>query len=210
MPQKAWVTGEEVLAADFNTYLQNQVVPAFTTTAQRDSQWTTPPAGALCVTVDTNTLWQRVAGAWQKPVSLPQGRLGHATTATDTTVTAVTPTYTQIAGLSVPVTVAANRYIMLRFQVGQAFWNTGTPGLMEFRVAQDGDQATKVAERGFYWWPGTSAGSAMPPAWTGIVTPTAGAHTYTVWCAQAGAGLSVTFYGSNYTNKLIVEDIGGF
>ena len=65
MPQKAWAIGEEVLAADFNTYLQNQCVPAFTNVAQRDAQWAAPPNGGLCVTVDTNTLWQRIGGVWQ-------------------------------------------------------------------------------------------------------------------------------------------------
>ena len=65
MPQKSWAVGEEVLAADFNTYMQNQVVPQFTNVAQRDSQWSAPPTGAMCVTVDTNALWYRTSGgAW--------------------------------------------------------------------------------------------------------------------------------------------------
>ena len=64
MAQKTWAVGEEVLAADMNTYLQNQVVPQFTNTAQRDSQWPSPPNGAECVTTDTNTRWQRIAGVW--------------------------------------------------------------------------------------------------------------------------------------------------
>src|SRR5262245_46535677 len=64
MPQKVWAVGEEVLAADFNTYVQQQTVPAFPNTATRDTQWTSPPNGAVCVTTDTYTLWMRQAGAW--------------------------------------------------------------------------------------------------------------------------------------------------
>jgi hypothetical protein len=64
MPQKSWAVGEEVLAADFNTYLQNQVVPQFGTNALRDSLWPAPPNGAVCITTDTNTKWQRIAGVW--------------------------------------------------------------------------------------------------------------------------------------------------
>jgi hypothetical protein len=64
MPQKTWVVGEEVLAADFNSYVQQQVVPQFPNTATRDSEWTAPPDGALCVTTDTYTTWMRQAGAW--------------------------------------------------------------------------------------------------------------------------------------------------
>jgi len=66
MPQKTWVVGEEVLAADFNSYVQDQVVPAFPNVAARDAQWTAPPDGALAVTTDTNQLWQRIGGAWAK------------------------------------------------------------------------------------------------------------------------------------------------
>lgn len=64
MPQKTWAVGEEVLAADFNTYVQNQVVPVFATEAQRDAQWTSPPNGAQCLTLDAFTVWVRQAGAW--------------------------------------------------------------------------------------------------------------------------------------------------
>lgn len=69
MPQKTWAVGEEVLAADFNTYLQNQVVPVFTSTAQRDSQWPSPPDGAHCVVIASgiSTLYRRIAGVWYTP-----------------------------------------------------------------------------------------------------------------------------------------------
>lgn len=65
MPTKTWVVGEEVLAADFNTYVQQQVVPTFSNTAARDA-WTSPPNGARCVTLDTYTGWERRAGAWKR------------------------------------------------------------------------------------------------------------------------------------------------
>src|SRR5262245_19395364 len=64
MPQKVWAIGEEVLAADFNAYVQQQVVPVFTNVAQRDAQWAAPPTGALCVTADTLTVWQYTGAAW--------------------------------------------------------------------------------------------------------------------------------------------------
>ena len=64
MPQKTWAVGEEVLAADFNTYVQNQVVPQFPTTAARDAAWVAPPDGAVCVTTDKGAVWRRKAGAW--------------------------------------------------------------------------------------------------------------------------------------------------
>jgi len=89
MPQKTWVIGEEVLATDFNTYVQNQVVPRFATVAARDAAWpaATAGAGAVCTTTDTGTLWVVVAAAWTA--------IG---TATPWTQVAFTGTWTNFGG----------------------------------------------------------------------------------------------------------------
>lgn len=70
MAQKVWAVGEEVLAADFNAYVQNQVVPAFASTAQRDSQWPAPPAGALCIVTANGAMYERLGGAWYTPYAV--------------------------------------------------------------------------------------------------------------------------------------------
>jgi hypothetical protein len=44
--------------------LQDQTVPRFPDETVRDATWTTPPNGALCVTLDTQTIWQRMIGVW--------------------------------------------------------------------------------------------------------------------------------------------------
>jgi hypothetical protein len=72
VPWKQWAYLEKVLSADFQLYLQNQTVPQFTNTAQRDSQWTTPPTGAVCITADTLTLWVYTGTAW---ISYPTARV---------------------------------------------------------------------------------------------------------------------------------------
>jgi hypothetical protein len=48
MPSKTWVVGEEVLAADFNAYVQEQVVATFPTVAARDAAITAPKPGMAC------------------------------------------------------------------------------------------------------------------------------------------------------------------
>jgi hypothetical protein len=63
MPQKVWAVGEEVLATDFNTYVQQQIFATFPNVAARDT-WASPPNGAMCITTDTYTVWTRVSGAW--------------------------------------------------------------------------------------------------------------------------------------------------
>jgi len=65
MPFKTWAVGEEVLAADFNAYMQTQVVPQFASVAQRDTQWAAPPRGAMCVTTDTNCRWLFDGTVWR-------------------------------------------------------------------------------------------------------------------------------------------------
>lgn len=66
MPQKTWAIGEEVLATDFNTYVQNQIVARFATAAARDAAWPAATAGpgAMSVTTDNGTLWTVVGSAW--------------------------------------------------------------------------------------------------------------------------------------------------
>lgn len=73
MPQKTWVIGEEVLATDFNTYVQQQVVARFATIAARDAGWPAATAGdgALSTTLDLDRVWRsdgttwKLLGGWQ-------------------------------------------------------------------------------------------------------------------------------------------------
>lgn len=78
MPFKEWAIGEEWLAADVNPNLSRQIVAQFTDTTQRDAQWTSPPNGAVCITTNTNTRYERLSGAWYKPNSV-LARVVHST-----------------------------------------------------------------------------------------------------------------------------------
>jgi hypothetical protein len=76
MPQKTWAVGEEVLASDFNTYVQNQTVPQFPNIAAR-ATWTAPPDGAMCVTTDDNLVWQYNGAAWVAFPSVPHTKVSN-------------------------------------------------------------------------------------------------------------------------------------
>lgn len=58
------------LTADALALLAVRSVPTFASTADRDAQYGAPPNGALALTLDTGTTWQRIAGAW-RPLHKP-------------------------------------------------------------------------------------------------------------------------------------------
>jgi len=118
MPQKTWVVGEEVLAADFNTYVQNQVVPRFATVAARDAAWpaATAGAGAVSVTTDTSSVWVSTGTVWAAiPAGVVANQLNtgnYQTIAPHTTYqdTGMTLTFTPVAGRRYRFTYVANPY----------------------------------------------------------------------------------------------------
>jgi hypothetical protein len=73
MPYKIWAVGGEVLAADMNDYLQEQVVATFANAAARDAAITAPVAGQTAFLVDTAglTIYQDppgvAAAGWYPP-----------------------------------------------------------------------------------------------------------------------------------------------
>lgn len=73
MPQKTWVIGEEVLATDFNTYVQEQVVATFPTAAARDAAILTPQTGQTCTVAGTFQVFR--GGSWQTDIQATSGTL---------------------------------------------------------------------------------------------------------------------------------------
>ena len=62
---KNWVTNAVLTASDLNTYIANQVIAVFASTAARDAAITGPIEGQYAYTSDTNTLWEYDGGAWR-------------------------------------------------------------------------------------------------------------------------------------------------
>lgn len=54
-------------ATDFDTVWAYQGLPVFASTTDRDANWTNPPNGARCVTVDTGIVYQRFPSLWYTP-----------------------------------------------------------------------------------------------------------------------------------------------
>jgi len=77
VPFKVWSIGEEVLAADFNSYVQSQVVSRFATAAARTAAITSPVLNQL-TTLDNRpgitdfwngSAWQAIGGAREASVT---------------------------------------------------------------------------------------------------------------------------------------------
>jgi hypothetical protein len=74
---KVWAVGEEVLAADFNSFLQQQVVAVFPNVPARDAAIVAPNEGQLCYVTADKTLYQFTGAAWVgAPWSTPWGQIG--------------------------------------------------------------------------------------------------------------------------------------
>jgi hypothetical protein len=172
MPQKVWGTGEEVLAADFNTYAQNQVVPQFTTTAQRDTQWAAAPNGAFCVTVDTGTLWQRIGATWYTP----QQRLATVARTTDFGWTGTADALI----VQVTVTVPAGRKI----RVEAMFAGGNSANVNDRAYIKIKESATVLST---YHMNTNANFQSNGGSWFVTVAPAAGPHTYGVYAAGNAA-----------------------
>jgi hypothetical protein len=122
MPFKTWVAGEEVLAADQNTYLQKQVVATFPNAAARDAAIAAPEAGQMCLLLDTNTLQQyRVTApsGWYRPWGVSWGSIVAQTALTPVAIAAtvnVAPTIT----LPVPAGRLVQVHVWLQMNITNA------------------------------------------------------------------------------------------
>ena len=64
MPFTVWATGTTVTAADFNTYLQQQVLTTWADLSALNAGIASPTEGMFAFTKDTDTLYYRSSSAW--------------------------------------------------------------------------------------------------------------------------------------------------
>lgn len=89
MPHKVWQVGEEVIAPDFNTYVQQQVVEQFPNVAARTAAVTAPVAGqpSYIDSGDMNEGPEFYNGtSWRRPWNMPWGRIGNGAAVDQATV----------------------------------------------------------------------------------------------------------------------------
>jgi hypothetical protein len=156
MPFKVWTLGEEVLSADFQALVQQQVVATFATTAARDAAITAPVVGQCCFITGKGILvWQGAGIGWTPPWSVPWGVPpgGHAED--NHTVTNAGLALVDAPLLTTTVTFIAGRRYTIEANVQMSTHATASPG--QLIIARASDNA--VLEAGEYgsgtfngWW----------------------------------------------------------
>src|SRR3954467_8431748 len=66
MPYKQWAIGEEVLAADFQNFMQDQVVAIFPSAAARDAAYAAPKIGQVCYLTDVHAQFVFDVAGWSQ------------------------------------------------------------------------------------------------------------------------------------------------
>jgi hypothetical protein len=143
--------GEEVLAADFNQYVQQQVVATFATTAARSSAIPSPLNGMVTYVVDRQALEVYNGTAW---VSANAGRrlTGANVSAADVTNGATTKVGT------VSFSITATRLIRAEATVNYSIITANSNGNIGARLGFDNAQTTFFA---------TSHGAGLGSVWGG-------------------------------------------
>lgn len=192
MPTKTWVVGEEVLAADFNTMIQRQVVAVFANAAARTAAIAAPIPGMVSYLTDTGRLEQYsdkagVAG-WYPPWSTAWGDVFYA----DVGLAATTgPAFITGTMFTFPV---LNRRYLVQFRAQGT--KDGTAGVSRFQF-----QTNRGA--------GVLAEQTQPAADTWAASlheryiATAATDTQVQVNVQTTAGTIITTWG-----RLVVTDIG--
>jgi hypothetical protein len=178
--------------------------PVFASTAARDAAIPSPVNGQICVTTDTNTVWQRINGVWYTPGQ----RLGYVQ-ATSNQGPTVTTTEALIAPLVIPtVTIpTANRLIRVEAYFRNASGTSGDAAIFRIREtnAITGTQVQDFVANMASGGPqvGTSSGVLLGRTYA----PGAGSKQ---WCASVqGAGNPVTAFATATSPMwLEVRDVG--
>lgn len=198
MPHRSFAHGAEVLAADFNPYVADQVVATYPNAAARTAEWgaVVPPLGAVSLLTDGGTLHVWNGTRWSLPWSLPWGLLDYKLApGPSQTVNA----WTDVTGLTSTLTYVANRRIKLtaytQMQSTASVCVAGT-NIQEGVNVVGGSNTTSEA-----------AGHPVTQCPFTVISPTAGADTYKVQ-AQTGSPSGQVLYYATTPASLLIEDIG--
>jgi hypothetical protein len=194
MPSKVWVAGEEVLASDWNNYIQEQVVSTFSSAAARTAALPAPKNGQMTWLIDTKRLDVWNGTAWA-PASVGS-RIAYEVTAGADVTTGQT-----VEVVSAPFTLAATRLCRLETHAGYAIvGGGGATGAVSAALGFDHARVIRTATS--YDPPLNSGWWGSGSTWASLA---AGAHTADVAIVNASTRTARVTAGTVY---VAVQDYG--
>jgi len=176
----------------YHQSIANRVVHRFADVATRNTQWPAATAGpgAVCITLDTGTLWQVVGAAWVR-AGAGQAAFFQAPATDQTGIGAAAVSLSMAATFAA---IAGHRYKITVVLLTNVSTNT----LRRFFIDRDGTQIFI----GLF----TLAGGFQTIVYQAYDSPAAGSHTYSLR-ALSDTG-TVTISHSLQPGTLLVEDVG--
>lgn len=205
MAKTADVVYKQQIFAAWGNEIRDRTHQVFDSVAQRDSQWTSPPNGAFCVTLDTYTVWIRRSNMWVATgydTWFTTWGLAAAPLAVTTNSAPLTTSFAAIAGLNITFTpVVGRRYKVLFETQVQSGQNSQT-----ISVQLQTDPSTIIQAGNIT--PGLG-GTPMQFSMSAFLSPgSANPVTITVYAKYSSGTAPIFAADANYVTRLWVEDVG--
>jgi hypothetical protein len=195
MPSKVWAVGEEVLAADMNDYIQEQVVATFATAAARDAAIPAPNNGQACWLQDALALYVYDGAAWR---TFGKGRIASATIGSRDN-----PPGGNVVHATVTFTLPVARLVEIRAQVSWSCITAAMTGSTSMSVGFDGNSDVRMAAA-----QNAPANSGYHGSGIVIANLAAGSHTADMKAINASTG-GTQRITAGLGHSLSVYDVGG-
>jgi len=121
---RTWSTADLVSAADFSTYIQDQVVGVYTSSSNRSSELSSPSEGQVSFLTDTNVISVYISSAWVDIIDVDTFTVSSGNYA-------MTGTLTLNSGgdtFSLPTTRGSNTNVLQSDGDGTTSWVAATTG----------------------------------------------------------------------------------
>lgn len=189
MPTKTWAVGEEVLAADFNTYVQRQVVPTFASAAARNAAMASPAVGQMCAVDKFVMMWRN--SRWELAMPLLASFVGLGVTSTGPEQQAVSTVNIGALPCAAGVRVRHELHV-----------NLAASGVIGMQLYVSGTRVKKIDT--YCTVSGTQPQAVFVEHVFGAVEGTA----YTVHTTLATNGVTATSFADPQNNAMTVELLG--
>jgi len=123
------VVSGTIIQSSWGNQIRDRTVQQFASIAERNV-WTAPPKGAMCVTTDTNAVWQYSGTAW---VSWPLSAKGLVAHGIDPATSFAATSPVQCGG-----TFPAEAGRMYRYEASAQFWSTVAATVAEWSLKVNG------------------------------------------------------------------------